>query len=497
MCTVVSVEKNFRVDWKLLLLLIVIFSLVILVSQTVYASKLIKLESEMTAAMMTSANVVLIGGPCSNTMVEELAVAGKFDYTCASWPADKFGMIKLITDYYTTGRVTLVVAGSTTQDVKLACEVLQNHENSKIRDGLMGDTVKITGSSVETATIKSLDGSPSGKDLSDYPEFLFTDGRLDAYFVVGKNAEPEHTVAATDLMTSLLPCGNGYCDSTEDCSSCPSDCGACAMTTPIPSGSGGGGGGSVPLPSEPTPVEEEVIPESIVISEKKVVPGGGGVTPRILTEQVPQASRVALPVGLIIFIIFFVLAIVGMSIISRKKPIVGKKMKICPNCQRVFEERLNFCTQCGTKLSEYVEAKRGIPIGKIILVLVVLVLSVLFILYFMTSRITAVQRPSQVTEIGMEEGMTIFCDPCFKYFTLVEWSGDVIVLRNEYPDKITIVDVASDVLALEFTKTSLASGDVVKIGGLPQKKDVGIRIKYEIMSTGVLNVDTGVMHQKS
>ena len=53
-------------------------------------------------------------------------------------------------------------------------------------------------------------------------------------------------VTKLDLsVTGVVICGDNVCDSTESCSSCSKDCGACPSTTPPSSGgsSGGGGGG--------------------------------------------------------------------------------------------------------------------------------------------------------------------------------------------------------------------------------------------------------------
>jgi hypothetical protein len=47
---------------------------------------IVKLDSEMSASDKTNNDLVLIGGPCINTLVAELATNNKFPYTCANWP---------------------------------------------------------------------------------------------------------------------------------------------------------------------------------------------------------------------------------------------------------------------------------------------------------------------------------------------------------------------------------------------------------------------------
>jgi len=85
------------------------------------------LDSEVTAAHKAK-NLVLVGGPCKNTLVADLAAAGKFPYTCVGWPGRDFGLIKAIDDAFTTGEVVLVVAGTRAADTRVACSVLQQYD---------------------------------------------------------------------------------------------------------------------------------------------------------------------------------------------------------------------------------------------------------------------------------------------------------------------------------------------------------------------------------
>ena len=47
-----------------------------------------------------------------------------------------------------------------------------------------------------------------------------------------------------EASTSLVYCGDGSCNGTETCSTCPADCGSCP---PSGGGGGGGGGGTIPV----------------------------------------------------------------------------------------------------------------------------------------------------------------------------------------------------------------------------------------------------------
>ncbi len=111
-----------------------------------------KLDSEVTATEKAK-NLVLVGGPCVNTLVADLATAGKFDYTCANWPAENFALIKVVDGAFTTGKVALVVAGTRADDSRLGTSVLQQYDQAAVSGKLIGTAVKITGTAVSTATI--------------------------------------------------------------------------------------------------------------------------------------------------------------------------------------------------------------------------------------------------------------------------------------------------------------------------------------------------------
>jgi hypothetical protein len=90
-----------------------------------------KLASEVTAADKTNANIVLVGGPCANSLVQALVDAGKLDasMTCAGGtpgPAWTPGAayVKVVEDAFATGKIALVVAGTNAADTRLATSLL-------------------------------------------------------------------------------------------------------------------------------------------------------------------------------------------------------------------------------------------------------------------------------------------------------------------------------------------------------------------------------------
>jgi len=108
------------------------------------------LDSEVTSAHRTEKHLILVGGPCVNSLVAELAAGGKLLYegsplTCEAWDArtyagDTFGLLSLINDAFATGKVALVVAGSRAEQTRWATSILQNFDQYN----LAGTAVKIT-----------------------------------------------------------------------------------------------------------------------------------------------------------------------------------------------------------------------------------------------------------------------------------------------------------------------------------------------------------------
>jgi len=102
-----------------------------------------KLDSEVGDAEKAAYHLVLVGGPCVNSLVADLKKAGKFEYGCADWPGENFALFEVIDDAFATGKVAVVIAGTRAEDTRLACSVAQNYDAYK--DKLVGTKVKITG----------------------------------------------------------------------------------------------------------------------------------------------------------------------------------------------------------------------------------------------------------------------------------------------------------------------------------------------------------------
>lgn len=85
----------------------------------------VKLDSEVAESDKSGKDMVLVGGPCINTLVAELADADKFPYTCADWPGSNFGRIELVADAFANGYTALVIAGTRDVDTDLAARIVQ------------------------------------------------------------------------------------------------------------------------------------------------------------------------------------------------------------------------------------------------------------------------------------------------------------------------------------------------------------------------------------
>lgn len=94
-------------------------------------TQLAKLDSEVSAADKSNKNLILVGGPYANALVETLAGYGK-TWTRAQWDAQGSGtaMVDLIADAFTTGKYALVVSGYTKDDTRFVTTVLQNFDSA-------------------------------------------------------------------------------------------------------------------------------------------------------------------------------------------------------------------------------------------------------------------------------------------------------------------------------------------------------------------------------
>lgn len=104
-------------------------------------SAVAKLDTEVGTTEKAK-NMILVGGPCANDLVAELATAAKFPYTCTGWPGRNFGLIKAIDGAFTTGKVVVVVAGTRAADTRTASTVLQQFDT--LLTGQTASTVEVT-----------------------------------------------------------------------------------------------------------------------------------------------------------------------------------------------------------------------------------------------------------------------------------------------------------------------------------------------------------------
>lgn len=110
----------------------------------------VKFDTEITS-IDKSKNLILIGTPCTNSLINDLSTVEKFRYKCTTWPAENFGVLEIIDNAYTSGKVALIVGGTRGEDIKLAGDVLRNYATKLA--GFDSKAVKITGTSIADALI--------------------------------------------------------------------------------------------------------------------------------------------------------------------------------------------------------------------------------------------------------------------------------------------------------------------------------------------------------
>lgn len=121
-------------------------------------SSVARLDSEITSSDEASKDLILVGGPCVNTLVASLATASgsasaMYPYTCASWPGRNFGSIRVIDDAFATGHQVVVVAGTRAAETRLAANVLQQYDT--LLAGQTSQNVEVTSLSASGITAVS------------------------------------------------------------------------------------------------------------------------------------------------------------------------------------------------------------------------------------------------------------------------------------------------------------------------------------------------------
>jgi hypothetical protein len=111
-------------------------------------SDIVRLDSEVTDADKAGKDLVLVGGPCVNTLVAALKTAAKFPYGCTDWPGRNFGRIQLISGGFTSGYTVLVVAGTRAADTDQAARIVQT---GTALSGITGAAAEVS----ETGTVSA------------------------------------------------------------------------------------------------------------------------------------------------------------------------------------------------------------------------------------------------------------------------------------------------------------------------------------------------------
>ena len=120
-----------------------------------------KLDSEITATDKTAKNLILVGGPCVNTLAAELVASNKLagnsssNYACTpkvgpAWNAST-GYIIVVDNGFVADKKVILVAGTSGADTKLASTMLQQYATKFA--SISASSIKISGTAIATATI--------------------------------------------------------------------------------------------------------------------------------------------------------------------------------------------------------------------------------------------------------------------------------------------------------------------------------------------------------
>lgn len=105
-----------------------------------------KLDSELTSADKETYNVVLVGGPVANTVVNDLVASGKLTQKITNDdPGAGKGKVVVVDDAFVSGKVAVVVAGSDRKGTRAAAQLLQQLASNAALASGASVTVQFTG----------------------------------------------------------------------------------------------------------------------------------------------------------------------------------------------------------------------------------------------------------------------------------------------------------------------------------------------------------------
>ncbi|MEK6934665.1 MAG: hypothetical protein AABW46_02195 [Nanoarchaeota archaeon] len=136
-------------------------------------------------------NVVFVGGPCANPLIEEYEEFPK----CDSWNLE-FGeaLIKIAKNGKNTA---LLVAGTTADDTRMASRFIKDNFTQL---DLEGKEIIL-----DSNGIKRMVGETFDIDFSDYPYPFLQNGKFgNTLFVFGDKAKSDDTVGASDIISGLM-----------------------------------------------------------------------------------------------------------------------------------------------------------------------------------------------------------------------------------------------------------------------------------------------------
>jgi len=109
-------------------------------------SDMAMLDSQVTNSVKNNNNLLLMGGPYVNSLVEELAGPNSSVWTKSKWQETGKGTARLnmVNDAFVDGEVAMVVAGYSADDTRAAAKSLMNYDQAPFKDKVSEGTTEIT-----------------------------------------------------------------------------------------------------------------------------------------------------------------------------------------------------------------------------------------------------------------------------------------------------------------------------------------------------------------